>query len=112
MSAAELVLFVLVVASILGVVLQSLLILVERRRKQSPQEALVIATVTRVEEEIKRQERRWFVEAQWVEWVDTETQRTYTFRSPPVPLRPKVRAGDTLVVSFDPRHATRYQMHL
>jgi len=110
MSAAELLLLVLVVASLVGVVLQYLLFLAERRRKQRrQQEMLVVATVTRVEEEIKRKVSRWYVTAVW---IDTQTQHVYTFRSPPFALRPKVLVGDTLAVSFDPRHTNHHQMHL
>jgi type II secretory pathway pseudopilin PulG len=110
MSAAELILLILVVASLVGVVLQSLLILAERLRKQRrQQEMLVVATVTRVEEEARRQVSRWYVTAVW---IDTETQKLYTFRSPPFALRPKLLVGDTLTVRFDPRQTNRYQMHL
>jgi hypothetical protein len=109
MNAAELFLIALIVVSVLGVVLQSLLIFAERRRKQHPQELLVVATVVWIEEKSKRKASRWYVTA---EWVDAETQRAYIFRSPPFTFRPKVRIGDTLTVSFNPRHATRYQMHL
>jgi len=109
MNASELLLIVLVVASVLGVMLQCLLILAERRRKQYPQELLVVGTVVWIEEKIKRKASRWYVMA---EWVDVETQRAYTFRSPPFAIRPKVRIGDTLAVSFNPRHATRFKMHL
>ena len=110
MSAAELLLLVLVVASLVGVVLQYLLIRADRRRKRRrQQEMLVVATVTSVEEEIRRKVSRWYVTAVW---RDTQTQHTYTFRSPPFALRPKLLVGDTLAVSFDPRQTNRYQMHL
>ena len=109
MNSAELLLIVLVVASVLGVVLQYLFILAERRRKQHPQELLVVATVFWIEEKSKRKANRWYVTA---EWVDAETQHAYTFRSPPFASRPKVHIGDTLAVSFNPRHTKRYQMHL
>jgi hypothetical protein len=110
MSAAELLLLVLAVASLLGVVLQYMLFLLERRRKQRHHhEMLVVATVTGVEEEIKRKVCRWYVTALW---IDTQTQHVYTFRSPPFAIRPKLLVGDTLAVSFDPRQTNRYQMHL
>jgi Flp pilus assembly protein TadB len=110
MSAAELILLVLVVASLVGVVLQSLLILAERRRKQRRHhDMLVVATITTIEEKIKRKVSRWYVTAVW---IDAQTQRVYTFRSPPFAIRPKLLVGDTLAVSFDPRHTNRYQIHL
>ena len=110
MSAAELLLLVLAVASLVGVVLQYLLFLADRRRKRRrQQEMLVVAAVTSVEEEIRWKVSRWYVTAVW---RDTQTRHTYTFRSPPFALRPKVRVGDTLAVSFDPRQTNRYQMHL
>jgi hypothetical protein len=110
MSAAELLLLVLVAASLVGVVLQYILFLLERsRKKPRHHDMLVVATVTNVEEEIKRKVSRWYVTAVW---IDTQTQRVYTFRSSPFPIRPKLHLGDTLAVSFDPRHTNRYQMHL
>ncbi len=110
MSAAELLLLVLAVASLVGVVLQYILFLLERRRKQRRHhDMLVVATVTDIEEEIKRKVSRWYVTAVW---IDTQTQHVYTFRSPPFAIRPKLLVGDTLAVSLDPRHTNRYQMHL
>ena len=110
MSAAELLLLVLAVASLVGVVLQYLLIRAERRRKQRrQQEMLVVATVTSVEEEVRRKGSRWYVTALWIE---TQSQHAYTFRSPPFTLRPKLLVGNTVVVSFHPKQTNRYQMHL
>jgi hypothetical protein len=40
---------------------------------------LVVATVTSVEEEIRRKGSRRYVTAVW---IDTQTQHVYTFRSP------------------------------
>jgi len=80
MSTGELLLLVLVVASLVGVVLQYLLILAERRGKRRRQQEMpVVATVTSVEEEIRRKGSRWYVTAVW---IDTQTQHMYTFRSP------------------------------
>ena len=70
---------------------------------------LVVATVTSVEEEIRRKGSRWCVTAVW---IDTQTQHVYKFRSSPFALRPKLLVGDTLAVSFDPRQTNRYQVHL
>jgi hypothetical protein len=110
MSAAELLLLVLAVASLVGVVLQYILLLLSRRKKQRRYpDMLVVATVTDIEEEIKRKVSRWYVTAVW---IDTLTQHVYTFRSPPFAFRPKLFVGDTLAVSFDPSQANRYQMHL
>ena len=110
MNAAELLLLVLAVASLVGVVLQYMLFFIERRRKQRRQhEMLVVATVTGVEEQLKRKVSRWYVTAVW---LDTQTQHMYTFRSPPFALRPKLFVGDTLTVSFDPKHTNHYQMHV
>jgi Na+-transporting NADH:ubiquinone oxidoreductase subunit NqrC len=110
MSAAELLLLVLAVASLVGVILQCILLLLSRRRKQRRHhEMLVVATVTNVEEEIKRKVSRWYVTAVW---IDTQTQHLYTFRSPPFPIRPKLLVGDTLAVSFNLKHTNHYQMHL
>ena len=110
MSAAELLLLVLVVASLVGVVLQYLLLLADRRGKRRwQQEMPVVATVTSVEEEIRRKGSRWYVTAVW---IDTQTRHMYTFRSPPFALRPKLLVGNTIAVSFNPRQTNRYQMHL
>ncbi len=77
MSAAELLLLVLAVASLVGVVLQYILFLLERRRKQRRHhDMLVVATVTDIEEEIKRKVSRWYVTAVW---IDTQTQHVYTY---------------------------------
>jgi hypothetical protein len=110
MSAAELLLLVLAVASLVGVVLQYILLLLSRRKKQRRYpDMLVVATVTDIEEEIKRNVSRWYVTAVW---IDTQPQHVYTFRSPPFAIRPKLLVGDTLAVSIDPGHTNRYQMHL
>ncbi len=81
MSTAVLLLLVRAVASLVGVVLHYILFLAERRREQRHHhDMLVVATVTGVDEEIKRKVSRWYVTAVW---IDTQTQHVYTFRSPP-----------------------------
>ncbi|HEY6409098.1 MAG TPA: hypothetical protein VIY29_16685 [Ktedonobacteraceae bacterium] len=109
MNGSEMLLMVLVSASVVGLLLQCLFLLLERRRRNTFHEMLVVATVTKVAEEINTRESRWYITANW---TDFEAKRQYTFRSPPLAFHPALHEGDTITVSFDPIHPTHYQMHL
>ncbi len=64
---------------------------------------LVVATVTSVEEEIRRKGSRWYVTAVW---IDTQTQHVYTFRSPPFALRPNCSLAIPLRSALTPGRQT------
>ncbi len=103
-----LVFLILVILSLMGVMVQVLYTIFSQRRQRIRREQYVSAEVTKVEEESDGYSSVWYVTAVWTD----ESQRLYTFRSPPFARRPKLHRGETIFVRFDPHRSTRYDMLL
>ena len=102
---AGLILLILASVSLALIVLQSILVLIDRGRQRALHTRVVTATITKIEEEMGE----WYINAIW---LDTKEQRMYTFRSPPLVPPATVWEGETIIVSFDPTQPRHYQMHI
>jgi len=105
-----LLLILLVIACVVGVVVQIGVIIVTRsRNKHGGFEQQVYATVMEVKRETTLWTSGWSITASW---SDTQTGQTYAFRSPLIKSPPSYRAGDVISVIFDPNHPLRFRMEL
>ncbi|MDQ2714992.1 MAG: DUF3592 domain-containing protein [Chloroflexota bacterium] len=94
--------------TILGVILQILLIIRANHRKARWKERRVAAAIEKIEREIGvDRQQHWYITATW---TDVQIQRVYLFRSGPWAYPPPWHIGDTVIVAFDPAEPRRFRI--
>ncbi|MDQ2907159.1 MAG: DUF3592 domain-containing protein [Chloroflexota bacterium] len=103
MNGVWLLLGIFTLMTILGVILQILLIMRANHRKHRKarlKERRVAATIEKIEHEIGvNRNQYWYITATW---TDMQTHRAYMFRGGPWPYLPPWHIGDMVIVAFDP----------
>ena len=99
---------IFLVGCIVGVLLEVLLIIVNRPNVRR-HERRVVAIVTQVQVDATTWRSGWRIMAVW---SDNQTRQTYTFRSHLLNSRPREHIGDTVFVALNPENPHHYHMEL
>ena len=100
-------LIVLVALSVIGVLVQLLIIVGERNRRRKWAERHAIAIVVKISMKPGILRDHWYTT---VTWPDRNTGDLHTFSAPPTTFRPQLRVGQSVRIAFDEDEPEKFKI--